>query len=161
MRIIHSLTKIPWLCDRLGCRGYPILKRYVIFYNKPFSLQGSLFEGVSSYKQHEWGPPPLNHRWKFKLWLLQTEIRKINAGFALHFLFSKFVKFCQNNGLLGQKPQTNITRTQFCWQPPSDYFHFFRHFLAKPTFILRISVCKGHWLNFQLWFRGGSHACCS
>ena len=30
--------------------------------------------------------------------------------------------------LLGQKPQTKITRKQFC-QRPSDYFHFFQYFI--------------------------------
>ena len=57
------------------------------------------------------------------------------------------------------KPQTKITRTQFC-RVLVIFSCFFSIFIAKLDLILRIWVCKGHRLNFQLWFWGRSHASC-
>ena len=89
-----------------------------------------------THKQHAW-EPPLNHSWKFDLWPLQTGILKINAGFA------------------EKKPEKveKITRTLFWF-----FSLFMAYFISKLDLIWRNLICKGHRSNFQLWFRGSSHA---
>ena len=61
--------------------------------------------------------------------------------------------------LLGQKPQTKITRTHLC-RRPSDYFHFFRLFFGKTGPNLENFGLKGSQIDFSAGILGGSHASC-
>ena len=101
------------------------------------------------------------------------------------FLEISFPKVGQNIGLSARKPQTKITRffsliLQISLHKLSKIWlknlklksierefadvlviisHFFGFFSAKPDYVLRVSVWKGHRWIFQLWFNGGLRAC--